>query len=168
MSKTGDFMENSAQLDPRVEEEQTEIERLKEELHREHEMYVRVLADFDNYRRRVERDRAKAAQAGKKDLLLSLLAVIDNFERAFEHLDEAPESISTGLRVIHKQMLGLLESEGITPFESKGERFDPTRHEAIGTVEDENLEPGTVFDELQRGYLWGKELFRPARVRVVK
>ena len=161
-------MENSAQLDPRVELEQTETERLKEELHREHDKYLRLFADFENYRRRVERDRANVAQAGKKELILSLLAVIDNFERALEHLDEAPESISTGIRGIQKQLLNLLEAEGVTSFESKGEKFDPTRHEAIATVEDEDLEPETVFDELQRGYLLGKELLRPARVRVVK
>jgi molecular chaperone GrpE len=150
------------------EQLQAENARLKEELRREHEIYLRNLADFDNYRRRIERERASAAQAGKREMVLSLLDVLDDFERALEHIDEAPDSVSAGLAAIHRRLAALLESQSVTPFESVGQRFDPALHEAVGSVESDEQEPGVVLDELRRGYRWGEELLRPARVRVVR
>jgi molecular chaperone GrpE len=146
----------------------SETERLKEELRREHEMYLRALADFDNYRRRVERERTSAARRGKRDLMVSLLDVIDNFDRALEHIGDAPSSVSNGVRAIHRKLLGLLEAQDITPLQSLGETFNPELHEAIGSVETDQYESGTVADEVQRGYRWGDEVLRPARVRVAK
>jgi molecular chaperone GrpE len=144
----------------------SEVERLKEEVRREHEMYLRALADFDNYRRRVERERTSAARSGKRDLIVSLLDVIDNFDRALEHIGDAPSSIADGVQAIHRKLLGLLEAQGITPLESRGETFNPELHEAIGSVATDQYESGTVADEVQRGYRWGDEVLRPARVRV--
>jgi molecular chaperone GrpE len=146
----------------------SETERLKEEVRREHEMYLRALADFDNYRRRVERERTSAARSGKRDLIVSLLDVIDNFDRALEHISDAPSSIANGVQAIHRKLLGLLEAQGITPLESRGETFNPELHEAIGSVETDQYESGTVVDEVQRGYRWGDEVLRPARVRVAE
>src|SRR2546430_9752458 len=88
-------------------EEPSEIERLKEELRREHEMYLRALADFDNYRRRVERERAAAAFSGKREILLPLLEVIDGFDRALEHMDDAPSPGAEGFQANHRNLLGL-------------------------------------------------------------
>jgi molecular chaperone GrpE len=146
----------------------SEVERLKEEVRREHEMYLRALADFDNYRRRVERERTSAARSGKRDLIVSLLDVIDNFDRALEHIGDAPSSIADGVQAIHRKLLGLLEAQGITPLESRGETFNPELHEAIGSVATDQYESGTVADEVQRGYRWGDEVLRPARVRVAE
>ena len=150
------------------EQLQAENARLKEELRREHEIYLRNVADFDNYRRRVERERASVAQAGKREMVLSLLDVLDDFERALEHIDEAPDSVSAGLVAIHRRLAGLLEAQGVTPFESVGQRFDPALHEAVGSVESDEQESGAVLDEVSRGYRWGEELLRPARVRVAR
>lgn len=146
----------------------SETERLKEELRREHEMYLRALADFDNYRRRVEREHTSAARRGKRDLIVSLLDVIDNFDRALEHIGDAPSSVSNGVRAIHRKLLGLLEAQGITPLQSLGETFNPELHEAIGSVETDQYESGTVADEVRRGYRWGDEILRPAHVRVAE
>jgi molecular chaperone GrpE len=143
-----------------------EIERLKEELRREHDMYLRALADFDNYRRRVERERSATARSGKRDVILSLLEVMDGFDRALAHMGDAPSSVSEGLQVLHRQLLGLLEAHGVIPLKSLGETFDPELHDAIGSVRRAEIEPGTVTEELQRGYRWGDEVLRPARVRV--
>ena len=145
-----------------------EIAQLKEDLRREHEIYLRNLADFDNYRRRVERERASVAQAGKREMVLPLLDVLDDFERALEHIDEAPDSVSAGLVAIHRRLAGLLEAQGVTPFESVGQPFDPALHEAVGSVESDEQQSGAVLDELRRGYRWGEELLRPARVRVAR
>ncbi|MCI0389479.1 MAG: nucleotide exchange factor GrpE [Acidobacteria bacterium] len=162
--------------------EQAEIARLKAEnaqlkdenaqhkegLRREHELYLRSLADFENYRKRIERERAKAANEGKREMVLSLLNFLDDFERALKHIDESPASVSEGLRAIHRRLAGLLEAQNVTPYESVGQPFDPMLHDAVGSVESDEREPGTVFDELSRGYYWGDELLRPARVRVAR
>lgn len=159
-------METAAQTNDARATAEAEIERLKEDLQREHEIYLRALADFDNYRRRVERERASAARKGKRDIVLSLLEVMDNFDRAFEHAGDAPQSLSEGLRAIHRMMLALLEAQGVTRFESVGQTFNPELHEAIGMVEGSDRQSGLIIDELQRGYRWGNEVLRPARVRV--
>lgn len=144
-----------------------EIERLKAELQREHERLLRALADFENYRRRVERDRASAARSGKRDVLLRLLDVLDGFDRALGHLDAAPpSSIRAGVQALHRKLLGALQAEGVSPMESLGATFDPRFHEAIGTMASDRVESGAVVEELQRGYRWGEDVLRPARVRV--
>jgi len=161
--------------DERAEDERSdgdaseEIERLKSELRREHDTLLRALADFDNYRRRVERDRGSAARSGKREIILRLLDVLDGFDRALGHMDGAPaSSIAAGVQALHRKLLGVLEAEGVTPMESLGEIFDPRFHEAIGAVESDEVESGAVAEELQRGYRWGEDVLRPARVRVAQ
>jgi molecular chaperone GrpE len=149
-------------------EPSAEIERLRQELAREHDMYLRSLADFDNYRRRVERDRATAGRAGKREIMLPLLEVLDGFDRALSHMNEAPSGLAVGLQALHRKLLGLLEAQGITPLATVGETFNPEFHEAMGSVNSEDVEPGTIAEELQRGYRWGDEVLRPARVRVAR
>jgi molecular chaperone GrpE len=162
--------EQAAEPERRAGAEQLQAEnaRLKEELRREHEIYLRNLADFENYRRRIERERASAAQAGKREMVLSLLDVLDDFERALEHVGEAPASLSAGVSAIYQRLAGLLESQGVIPFESVGRPFDPALHEAAGSVESDEQESGVVLDELRRGYRWEEELLRPARVLVAR
>jgi molecular chaperone GrpE len=146
----------------------SETKQLQEELQRERDMRLRALADFDNYRKRIERERAGAAQSGKRDIVLKLLDLADSFDRAFQHAGEAPASWVEGLQSIHRNLLALLDAQGVTLFESRGEPFDPERHEAIGAVETADYAPGVVAEELQRGYRWGDTLLRPARVRVAQ
>ena len=145
-----------------------ERERLKSELRQEHEMYLRALADFDNYRRRVDRDRAKAAVSGKRDILLSLLDVVDGFDRAIPYLSAAPPSVAEGVRAIHRRLLDLLDAQQVKGIKTVGEQFDPTLHEAIGTVGNDEYDSGMVAEEVQRGYRLGDEVLRPARVRVAR
>jgi molecular chaperone GrpE len=146
--------------------EERDPEQFQEELRREHDRYLRALADFDNYRRRVERDRERTAQTGKRELVVPLLEILDDFERALDHLDPEAKGIAAGLQAIHRRLLALLERHGIKPFESRGQPFDPARHEAVGTDESAEFGTGIVTEELQRGYCWGDEVLRPARVRV--
>jgi molecular chaperone GrpE len=98
--------------------ELSDIERLKEELRHEHEMYLRTLADFDNYRRRVEREQTSVARRGKREVLLSLLEVLDAFDRAFRQVRNEPASVSDGLQAIYRKLLNVLETQGVTPFQS--------------------------------------------------
>jgi molecular chaperone GrpE len=143
-------------------------EGLRAELQQEHDRYLRTRADFDNYRRRVERDRDVAARQAKRELLKALVDLADGFDRALVHIDDSPESVAAGLHGMQRRLGSLLEAEGVTSFESVGQPFDPTRHEAMATVRDGGGAPGTVVDEAGRGYLWNDELLRPARVRVAE
>jgi molecular chaperone GrpE len=149
-------------------DELVEVEELKEDLRRGQESYLRAMADFDNYRKRVERDRASAIKAGKIDLIRQLLDVLDNFERALQHMDGAPSSAVRGVKAIHRQLVGILEGQGISSFESLHERFDPAIHEAVGSIETNRYPPDTIVEEIHRGYRWGKDLLRPAQVVVAK
>ena len=142
------------------------LEGLRAGLQKEQESHLRTRADFENYRRRVERDRDVAAREAKRELLLALVDLADGFDRALAHVEESPDSVAAGLYGMQRRLGSLLEAEGVTSFESVGDRFDPTRHEAVATVRDFDGPVGTVVDEAGRGYLWKNELLRPARVRV--
>jgi molecular chaperone GrpE len=144
------------------------VEALRNELQQEHDRYLRTRADFENYRRRVERDRDVAARQAKRELLLALVDLADGFDRALVHIDESPDSVAAGLDGMRRRLSSLLEAEGVRSFESVGQSFDPTRHEAMATVRDVSVVPGTVVDEAGRGYLWNDQLLRPARVRVAE
>lgn len=148
--------------------EAAEAERLEAELALERERHLRTLADFDNYRRRARLERAGAERAGKRDLLLGLLDVLDDFDRAVLHVGDAAGPVADGLRLIHQRLRRLLESDGVTPFGGRGEQFDPEIHEAMSVVESDGAEPGVVHEVDRRGYLWDGELLRPARVIVVR
>ena len=150
-------------------ESDTECERLRADVGREHDLYLRALADFENYRRRVERDRAKEAAAFKRNILLSLVDVVDSFERALPHVAACPESVAKGIQAIHRRMLDILDSQGVQRIEAVEKPFDPTVHEAIGAApSDDTHPPGTVVEEIQPGYRLGEEVVRPARVRVAR
>src|SRR5687767_7668397 len=136
-------------------EEAQQISSLEMELRRTRELYVRTLADFDNYRKRVERERASSARAGKRKLILGMLDVLDSFDRAVEQMKSADPAIVEGFEAIRRKTAGILEAEGVTPFESKGEMFDPELHEAVASVETDEYPPGSVVDEFRRGYRWG-------------
>jgi len=154
--------------DNNVAVETDERDRLNADVQREHDLYLRALADFENYRRRVERDRATALAAGKRDVIGSLLEVIDGFDRALPYLTEAPPAVAEGMRAVHRRLLDLLAAHSVTAVPSVGEPFDPAVHEALGTVESSEYPPGTVAEETQRGYRLGDDLLRPARVRVAQ
>jgi molecular chaperone GrpE len=151
-----------------VNPERGEIERLKAELGQEHGLYLRALADFENYRRRVERERESVVKREKRELLLALLDLADDFERALAHVDDSPDAIVSGLRTIQRRLANVLATQGVKSFDSIGQSFDPAVHEAVGMAPSEQQEAGTVLDEVSRGYHWGDEVLRPARVRVVQ
>src|SRR5688572_7972177 len=145
-----------------------EIVRLKEELNTERERGLRMLAEFDNYRRRTRQDHARAEQNGKREVLLAILDVMDDFDRALLHVGEAPNAVADGLRLIRQRFSDVLHSNGVTPFDSEGKPFDPTVHEAMTVIDSDGEDSGRVYTEHRRGYLINGELLRPARVAVLK
>ena len=145
---------------------EAEIQRLQNELIIEQERNLRTLADFKNYRRRVERDGNKIAEESQRKMLLYLLDIVDDIENALEFADGAKLPSVEGLRIIHKKFLTLLEKNGVIPFNCIDATFDHNFHEAVSMATHEGNEPRTVVDELRRGYLWNNKLLRPAQVRV--
>jgi molecular chaperone GrpE len=143
-----------------------EVDILRARIRSEHDMYLRALADFDNYRRRAEKDIAGAVERGKRGLILSFLEVVDSFDRALQQMGNAPAALVEGLEAVHRKTIGLLQTEGVTPYKSVGEPFDPALHEAVASVVSNECPPGIVVDEFQTGYRAGEMVLRPARVRV--
>ncbi len=143
-----------------------EVQRLEVELINERERTLRALADFNNYRRRVERDGSKLAEEGKRAIILPLLDIIDDLEKALQSSSDKRQPFIQGVQNIYKKFLGLLETQGVLPFESVGTPFDHNLHEAVAIAKHKGSEPGVVVDELRRGYFWNNELLRPAQVRV--
>lgn len=143
-----------------------EIERLHESLNNERDRHLRTFADFKNYRSRVERDGIKLAEEGKRVIILPFLDIIDDLEKLLLWKTNGDQAFVKSVQIIHQKLLALLESHEVLPFDSVGEVFTPILHEAVAVVEDEDVKPGSVVDELRRGYLWKNKLLRPAQVRV--
>jgi len=142
------------------------VENLEQELKSEHGLYLRALADFENYRRRIDREREQLGKEALRRFLLPLLDVVDDFERFLKLVENETSPFITGMRVVHGKLLKLLEVEGVHPFQSIGQPFDPALHEAAGTAPPGEYPPDTVVEEIRRGYRWGDELLRTARVVV--
>lgn len=143
-----------------------EIERLQEDLLIERDRNLRTLADFKNYRRRIERDGNKLAEEGKREIILPILDIIDDMEKAMQWTSDADRPVVKGVQIIYKKLLALLETHRVVPFESVGTPFNNNLHEAVAMVKNKGSEPGIIVDELRRGYLWNNELLRTAQVRV--
>lgn len=143
-----------------------EIEVLREDLQKERDRHLRTLADFKNYRRHVEREGNKLAEAGKREMLLPLISIIDDLEKALQWAGGAEGPMTKGLQNIYQKLLTLLETQEVRSFDSRGKAFTPDLHEAVAMAKSNDAEKGTVVEELRRGYLWRSELLRPAQVRV--
>ena len=129
------------------------------------ERYLRLYADFENLKKRVERERIEHRLRATESLLARLLPVLDNFERALAARG-GEESLRSGVQMIYRQLFDELRREGLRPVEALGQAFDPTVHEAVATTSDSGLPAHTVVGELQRGYFFGDRLLRPSLVRV--
>ena len=147
-------------------DESSEVERLREEMAIERDQRLRLAAEFDNYRRRVRREQANAADAGKREMLEELISMSDDLERALASLDGTTDAVAEVLKMTLRRFRSVLESQGVTGFDSEGEKFDPERHEAFDVATGVETESGIVHAELRRGYFWKDKLFRPALVVV--
>jgi len=144
-----------------------EVDHLKAELDRVRDTYLRKLAEFDNFRKRVEREREERQQAAAEDLVKDLLPVLDNFERALEHAENDSGALREGVEMIARQFKDTLTRRGVEVVDPLGQPFDPGLHEAVQRVEDSDHPPGTVAFVMLKGYTLGDRLLRPAMVGVV-
>lgn len=159
-------MEQNKTADPKGGDPGEEIKILRQELADEKNRHLRTLADFDNYRRRVERTAQEMSMQEKKALLLDLLALFDDFEQARKHINDA--QTAEGLNLIYRRFLELLKNHGVTPIECLGRPFDPAEQEGVAYVETADCPEGCVAGEICRGFKFGEEILRPAKVLVAR
>ncbi len=159
---------------PVADEREEEIQRLREaleaktrEVEAQQDRYVRAVAEFDNARKRSAREREEYTRYANESLLRDILPVLDNLDRALQAARSEPAtSLTTGVELIQRELLRILEKSGLTAFTSVGHPFDPERHEAIARVPSTDLPDMTVAGETARGYLLHGRVLRPAMVTV--
>ena len=159
-----------------VEVLQVEVERLTREVERNWQQFLQTAADLENYRKHAIRQREEAVALARRTMLGIILSVVDTLDRAVEHTlghedvsgeGPSPESIAYGIELARRQVLEALATMGVRPMETVGRAFDPRVHEAVeGVPAGDRETPGTVVGEVQRGWLLGDDVLRPARVRV--
>jgi molecular chaperone GrpE len=143
------------------------LSALETELAVQKDRYLRLAADFDNFRKRIARETERSAAAQKETFIRELLPVIDNLERALATDNSAsPEQLRAGVQMTLQQLMQLLSRHGVEPEESLGQPFDPRYHEAVSVRRDPAQPDHVVLETFQRGYRRGNEVFRPARVVV--
>jgi molecular chaperone GrpE len=154
-----------------LEQSEAQVAQLRSEKQALYEQLLRRQAEFDNFRKRLERDKLESQDRAKADILKQLLPTLDNFERALKHAtvrdDEGNDGgLRTGVELIYKQLIDLVQKQGLEPIKAVGQPFDPHLHEAVTTTPSDEVTENTVLEELQRGYLYNGKLVRPATVRV--
>jgi molecular chaperone GrpE len=159
---------------PATNEAAEEIQRLRDaletktrEVEAQQDRYLRTVAEFDNVRKRSAREREEYTRYANESLLRDILPVLDNLDRAMQAARSEPTtSLATGVELIQRELLRVLEKYGVTPFTSVGQPFDPERHEAIARVQSADLPDMAVAAETARGYLLHGRVLRPAMVTV--
>ncbi len=155
---------------PAIEEEvslQTQIEQVNAHAEELLDSLQRERASFQNYKKRIERERAEQRQQVVGDVLVKLLPVLDDFYRAVDAVPEGErDQWFNGMKLILRKLERFLDDQGVTPMDALGKPFDPAFHEAIGVDPESDAESGTVTAVLQRGYMIGERVLRPAMVRV--
>ena len=128
--------------------------------------YARLMADFDNYRKRQLREREDLIKRANEDLLGDLLPVLDHMELALAKAPSPDEPFVAGVKMVYDQFITLLDRYGMTPLDTKGEPFDPTYHEALSQMNSDTVPANVIIDQFRRGWLLGGRLLRPAQVIV--
>jgi molecular chaperone GrpE len=147
---------------------ESELENLQSDLAKTNDRYLRLAAEFDNYRKRVERERAEQYGRAQADFARRLLDVVDDLERVEQHEEPASgRALLEGVQLVQKKLIQILESLGLEAVDAAGKVFDPATMEGIATVRAEHPEEDDVVSEVfQKGYRFKGQLLRPARVRV--
>ena len=169
--RTNDQESTGAATEPQPELESAEspLEAMRREKEALQDRLLRTAAEFDNYRKRVERDRREQAEAATANALTGLLPIIDDLERARKTpVGAEVEGFRKGIELIHQQMVELLRKRGVTSIDAVGTEFDPRYHQAVAHESSPEHREGEVIEEFARGYMLGDRLLRPAMVKVAK
>jgi molecular chaperone GrpE len=160
-----------AEVDP-LEKLQADLEAAKAGAADWQDRFLRKAAEFENYRKRVQKESSDSVIQAKGSVLKEILPVADACERALESINQTRnendglDRYHEGIELLYKQVLDALEHTGVVPFEARGKKFDPHLHEALIREESSNYEDDTVIEELRKGYLFKDKLLRPAQVKV--
>ena len=146
----------------------SETEALEKELADERDARLRLAAEYDNFRRRVRGVRTESADEGKRYVLMQMLSIADDLDRAAEHSDQDPDAVAEGLNAIRNRITQMLQVNEVRKFDSEGELFDPEYHEAFDVIEGVDGKEGLVHKEVRAGYLMRDKLLRPSLVVVYK
>lgn len=153
------ILEDVEELQKKLEESTAKSEEYLDRLRR-------TMAEFDNFRKRTQKEKEQIFDRGAKDVLEQILPVIDNFERALAGSDKKDDSFAKGVEMIYKQLLGALESLGLQEIEACGKPFDPNYHNAVTHVEDESAGENEVVEVFQKGYKYKDAVIRCSMVKV--
>jgi molecular chaperone GrpE len=144
-------------------------ERLSSELQEANEKYLRLYAEFENYKKRVTRDKEELIKYGNESLLYELLPAIDHLEMALKHAsNDVSSGLVQGVEITLKELTKTLDKFGLTSIEAEGKPFDPNIHHAMSQVENDDVEENTVFEEFRKGYMFQGKVLRPSLVAVSK
>ena len=165
-------MGNNENMDTEVGEQvpdpqQSELKSLKDERDSLYDRLLRKQAEFDNYKKRVERERAEFIQFASAELMKELLNALDSFDLAIRNA-RTDETTLRGFELIYKQLLDTMNRFGLKAIDAEGQPFDPNFHQAVSTVPSDEVEDNTVLHEMRKGYLLNGRLLRPAMVSVSK
>jgi molecular chaperone GrpE len=162
--------ESAAAIQPDKPEPSVDPAELERQRNDYFERLLRKTAEFDNYRKRTDRERVKLSEAAAADLIEELLPLVDDMERALkaDPGTEETAAIRRGVELIYKQLLDTLRKRGVTPIDSLGADFDPHFHMAVSHEPADGRRDGEVVEEFRRGYMLGDRLLRPAMVKVAK
>lgn len=151
-------------------EEITELEKTQQELEETRDKLLRLAAEFENFKKRMERERGLALKYAEESIIKELLPAIDNLERALEQGKEThnAEDLLAGVELTHKGLLTTLEKFEVASMDCLGAPFDPNHHEALAMEETDEMDPNSVLKEFQKGYTYKDRLIRPAKVVVSK
>ena len=129
---------------------------------------LRQMAEFDNFRKRTEKEKSAMYEIGAKDIIEKLLPVVDNFERGFTTVaeEDKEDAFVTGMEMVYKQLMTMLESVGVKPIEAVGQEFNPDLHNAVMHVEDETVGENIIVEEFQKGYTYRDSVVRYSMVKV--
>lgn len=154
----------------KIEELEKLLKEKDEKLKKEHDHLLRTMADHENYKKRMAREKTDFLKFGNESLIKELLPVLDNLERSLEHARKAPtaDGLIEGIELVIKEFLQKLGKFGLSAISAQKEKFDPNKHEAVFQVETAEHPEDTVVDEYQKGYFIHDRLLRPARVSVAK
>ncbi len=150
---------------PRKNKKDEEIKELTEKLNEEHNLLLRTAAEFDNYKKRTDREKLTVGEYAKADVIKKILPVLDNIDRAAS-MDNTSADYIKGIELIVKQLLSLADNIGIVPLAKVGEEFNPSMHDAVMHIDDDNFGENVIAEVLQQGYKIGETVIRPAMVKV--
>ncbi|KFZ40797.1 nucleotide exchange factor GrpE [Thermoactinomyces sp. Gus2-1] len=157
-------------LEAELEGARQSADHWKKQAEENKELYLRALADYENYRRRARKEKEEALKYSVVPFLENLLPVLDNFERALDAADanQDVQALQEGIEMVYRQFLNVLSQAGLTLIETEGKPFNPHEHNAVMQVEADDVESGMVVEELQPGYRYLDRVIRPSIVKVSK